>query len=84
MRVLPHEERSVDALRPAVVADRLGDRQNVRFRERAVQRAAAVAAGSKADQLLRIAQVRPALVVAPFQLRKIHQQFLGRGKPRKW
>src|SRR5208282_1880130 len=83
VRVLAHEEWSIDTQRPPVVADRLGDRQDVRFRERAIQRAAAVATGAKNDELLRIAEVRPALVVAPLQLRKIHQQLLGCGESRK-
>ena len=36
VRVLAHVQRAVDALRAPVVADRLGDRQDVRLGERAV------------------------------------------------
>ena len=36
VRVLAHVERAVDALAAAVVADRLGDGQDVRLGERAV------------------------------------------------
>ena len=50
-----------------VIADRLRDRENVRFVERAVQRRPAVAARAKADELLRIIDIRLPLVISPLQ-----------------
>ena len=58
MRVLPHIERPVDSLLSPVVADRLGNRQDMRFGECAAQRRAAVPAGAEANQLVRVIQYR--------------------------
>ena len=50
--VAPQEQRAVDALRAAVAADGLADRQHVRLVERARRRAAAVPGGAERDALL--------------------------------
>ena len=73
VRVLPHVERAVDALPPAILADRLRHRGDVRFGERAAQRRAAVPAGPEAHELGRIIRIRRALVVGRFELTEIHQ-----------
>jgi len=61
--ILAHEERAGNVLRRAVLADRLGDGQNMRLVEGAVERAAAMAAGAEAHLLRRIVGVGFALVV---------------------
>ena len=78
VRVLADEERPVDAFAVAVLADRLRDGEDVRLGERAVERRAAVAAGAEADELLRIVEVRLALVVIALQLGHIDQHGGGR------
>ena len=74
--VLAHVERAVGALAAPVVADSLGDGQDMRLGERAVQRRAPVPAGAEADQLVRIFHVGAALVVLPFELGQIDQHLL--------
>ena len=71
VRVLAHVERTVVTvwLMP-VLADRLGDRQDVRLVERATQGCSAVPAGPEADLLGRISRIRPALEIVPFQPRR--------------
>ena len=56
--VLAHEQRAINALAAAVVADRLRHGQNVSFGERAVERRATVPAGAKAHQLIGVTEVR--------------------------
>ena len=58
VRVLAHEERAVDALLAAVLADGLGDGEDVGLGEGAVDGAAAMAAGAEGDALRRIVRVR--------------------------
>ena len=76
--VLAHVERAVDALAAPVFADRLGDREDVRFVERAAQRRAAVSAGAEAHDLLGILDVGHALEVFALEPGGIDQQFLRR------
>jgi len=54
MGVFAQEQRPVDSLNGAVLADRLRDGENVRFGERAIGRRAAVPTGAEADKLLRV------------------------------
>jgi hypothetical protein len=61
--VLAYEERAVDSLAAAELADGLGDGHDARLVERAVERRAAVAAGSAAHGLTEIARIRLAVVV---------------------
>ena len=56
MRVLAHVERAVGALSAAVIADRLGDGQNVGFRECAAQRRPPVAARAEIQKETEIAK----------------------------
>jgi hypothetical protein len=76
VRVLAHVERSVRALAVPVLADGLGDSQDVGLGERAVERRTAVPAGAEADQLVGVTHVGPALVVSSFELRRIDEQIL--------
>ena len=57
----------------AVIADRLGDGEDVRFGERAVGGRAAMAAGAEADALVRVGEVGLALVVIAFELAPVDQ-----------
>ena len=58
VRVLAQEKRTVDRVRAAVVADRLGDRQDVRLGEGIVKRRAPVPAGAEGDALPRVGRDR--------------------------
>ena len=78
MCVLAHEERTAGAVRLPVVADRLGDGEDVGFGERPMQRRAAMATGAEPDQLVRIREIGPATEIFAFKLREIDQQFLRR------
>src|SRR5579863_9428901 len=49
VRVFPHVERAVGSLLPPVVANRLSNSENVRFREGSVKGRAPVSAGAEAD-----------------------------------
>ena len=73
VRVLAHEERAVDASVAAVIADRLGDRQDVRLGERVVARRAPVPAGAEGHALARVARVGAVLVVGLLQRRDVDQ-----------
>src|SRR5262249_56727779 len=75
--ILPHEERPVDALAAAVVADGLRGRQDVGLVEAATERAAPMTARAEADELVGVGQVRLALVVRALDLWDIDQK-LGR------
>src|SRR6202011_1122183 len=79
VRILPHEQWPIDSVHPAMVANCLGDGENVGLGEGRIQRTPAVATGSKADELLRIRHVWPSLVVSALELLQVHQQF-----PRRW
>ena len=70
--VLAHVERAVNALLSPVIADGLGDRQDVRLGERAAQRGAPVPGRAEADHLVAVANVRLAFVVVAFKPRQIH------------
>ena len=61
--VLTHEKRAADPLAGPVVTDRLGDGQDMGLGEGALLGSTAMAAGAEMDQLLRVALVRPALVI---------------------
>ena len=78
MRVLAHEQRAVDAVRPPVVADRLGDGKDVRLGERAVARRAAMAAGAEADPRCRVVGIRPGLEILPLEPGRVDQHLLRR------
>jgi hypothetical protein len=78
VRVLAQIERAVDALLAPVVADRLGDREDVRFSERARERRAAVAARAEADALGGILGFRSARVVLVLESRHVDQHVLRR------
>ena len=73
MRVLAQKQRAIDSVRAAVIADRLGDGQNVRLGESMVERRAPVPAGAEGHALPRIARIGPVIVICPFERRDIDQ-----------
>ena len=75
MRVLPHVQEARSTLRLAVIADRLGNGENVRFSESAVERRPTVSACSKRNQLVGIFEIRLAVKVFPLQSLQIHKHF---------
>ena len=81
--VLAQVERAGGALVPAIVTDRLGDGEDMRLGEGAVERSTPVAAGAEAHQLPRLPRVRVPVVVLPLQADRIHQQFAGGGPARQ-
>ena len=83
VRVLAHVERAVRALATPVVADGLGDGQDVGLGERAVQRRATMAAGAEADQLVRVTQVGATLEILPFKPGQVNQHLFRSRLARK-
>ena len=77
VRILAHVERTIGALAAPVVADGLGDGQDVRLGERAAQRRAPVPAGAEADTLLWASHVRLVLVVLRFEPGQVDQHLPG-------
>jgi hypothetical protein len=73
---ISHPEVQAEILK--VVADGLGDGENVGFGERPAQRRAAMPAGAKADQLTEIIEIRLALEIFAFEPDRIDQHFLWR------
>ena len=76
MGVFPHVKRTVGALRSPVVADSLGNRQDVCFGECAPEWRTTVAAGTEDDQLVRILQVGMGLKIGRLQASQVHQHLL--------
>src|SRR5215510_14651653 len=76
MRVFPQVQRAIGALTATVVADGLGDGQDVGFVKRAVQRRAAVPAGTEADPLGRVLHIGLARIILAFELGQVHQDVL--------
>ena len=81
--VLADVERPVDAAAAAVLADRLGGREDVRLVERPAQRGAAVAARAERDELVRVVGVGPARVVLALEPRDVDQHLRRRRLPRE-
>ena len=77
MRVLTEEKRPINPLNAAVVADRPGDRQDVRLGKCAIERRAPVPAGSESDPLARIGRIGLTRVVRLFERRDIDQDVRG-------
>src|SRR5665647_3351339 len=73
MGVTPQEQWAVVALCPAVVADRLGGRQDVRFVERVPQAAASVSGGAEGHALVGIRGVRRARVIGRDKVGDIYE-----------
>src|SRR3546814_3872874 len=76
-------QRAVDMIFGAVIAYRLGNRQDMRFIEGGVQRRAPVAGGAESHALGRHAGVGPAGIVAGNQFWNIHQNRPGSRLSRK-
>jgi hypothetical protein len=74
VRVDADEQRAVDALRRAVVADRLRDRQHVALVERAVERVAAMARGAERHALRRLRRIGQVRVVRADELGDVDQR----------
>jgi hypothetical protein len=75
--ILAHIERAIGALGAPIVAYGLGDSQDVGFGERPAQWRATMPAGTEADELLRIVEIGPALVVFAFEPGRINQHLFG-------
>ncbi len=78
MRVLAHVERTVDGVRAAVVADRLGDGEDVGRGEAAVERRAAMSARAELHTLARIRGIRPAAQEFALELGDVDQRLRRR------
>ncbi len=61
-----------------VITNRLRNRKNVRFGERAVKRSAAMTAGAEADELVGVGYIGLAGVILAFEPREIDEHGLGR------
>ena len=61
MGIHTHEQWPGNLLARAVLADRLGDRQDMRFVQTRAQRTATMTAGAEANQLRRVVDIRRAL-----------------------
>src|SRR5258705_415832 len=72
--IAAHVERPADAMSAPVVANRLRDRQDVRFVERPRERRAPVSARAEADLLRGLSWVRLADVIFLYELLRIDQQ----------
>ena len=83
VRILAHVERAIRAVSAPVVANGLRDGQNVRFGEGAAKRRASVSAGSEADHLVGIAQIRPALKILALKPGEVDQHLFRRGLARE-
>src|SRR5690242_5603287 len=55
--VFPHVKRPVSSLLSPIIADRLCNREDVRFGKSAVERSSTMSAGAEADELIAIARV---------------------------
>ena len=84
MRVTAEEERTVDALRAAVPADGLADREHVGLVERVRRRAPAVARRPERDALLGHRRVGRSVVVRGDQLVGVDQAGGVRRLPGEW
>ena len=79
MGVLSQEQGAIDPLRLPIVADRLGDGEDVRLGECSIAGRATVAAGAEGNALARVAHVGPPLVVVPLKLAHVDQHTCRRG-----
>ena len=79
MRVLAHEERPADFVRAAIFANRLGDREDMRFGEGVVQARAAMAARAEAHELIRIGEIGSTVVEIGLQSAHIDQELIRSG-----
>ena len=78
MGVHPQEQRPVDPVRLAIAADRLGDRQNVRLVEGALERRAAMPRRAEGDAFRGDSRVGLLRVVRGHQPRDVDQHRSGR------
>ena len=77
MSILAQIEWAVGSLRAAEIADRLGDRQDMGFRERATQRRASMAARAEGNPLVVVGEIGSAFIVIPFEPRQVNQHLAG-------
>ena len=77
MRILAHVQRPGRALARPIFANGLRNRENMRFGKRAVLGSAAMPAGAEGDKLLRIAEIRRALVIIADEAIDVDEQFAG-------
>jgi hypothetical protein len=79
MGIFPYELRPADSVQPTVIADSLRDGEDVVLVKRPIQRCAAVAASTKADQLTRVIGVGTRCIVLLFKFRQVCQKLGLRG-----
>lgn len=79
MGVFTHKKRAADPQAGPVVTNRLGNGQDMGLIKGALFGRTAMAAGAEMDQLLRVARVRPALVILAHEPVDVDQQ-LRRGR----
>ena len=82
--VLAHVQRAIDPALTSVVANRLGNRQDVGFRESTAKRRAPVPAGAEGDELILVAQIGSSLVIFLLELRYVDQHFRWGRFAGKW
>ena len=76
MRVFAHVKRAIGCLRAPIIANGLGDREDVRLGERAVEGRSPVPAGAEADSLRGMIKIRPAFEILLFEAGQIDQHLL--------
>ena len=81
VRILAEDQRSVDSAPGPILANRLHDRQDVRFVEGRIERRSPMAARAERDALRGIVDVRPQVVIRGEKLRYVDEQFGRRGLP---
>src|ERR1700686_2164398 len=83
MRVDPQEERTVDAVLPAIEADRLGNREDVLLVERALERRSAVARCPERNALRGYRGIGLERVVLRHESRNVREYRFWRRLPRQ-
>ncbi len=78
-----HVERAIRLLLTPVIANCLGNCQDVRFGKRAFQGCAAMSTGAEADHLVAIFQVRMALKIGGLKASYIDEHLFGCGLARQ-
>src|SRR6185437_13935565 len=78
MRILTHKNRAAVAFALPVFADRLSDREDMRFVESGFPRSPAMPARPETDELILVRWIRLLIEVIAFEPRNVNQQTLGR------
>ena len=84
MRVLAHVNGAVNPVSSPVVADGLGNGQDMGLGKRAVEGGPPVSTGAEADKLVGIAQIGLAPIVFLLELGDVDQHLFGGRFTRQW